>query len=48
MTLIWLNALAGPTHAMLEGLAPPKMLRALRAQLVMLSEAYLQRIAVAA
>ncbi len=34
--------------AMLEGRAPPKMLRALRAQLVMLSDAYLERVAVAA
>ncbi|MFM0668163.1 TetR/AcrR family transcriptional regulator [Paraburkholderia sediminicola] len=48
VTFIWLNALVGPTRAMLEGRAPPKMLRALRAQLVMLSEAYLKRIAVAA
>ncbi|MFM0226758.1 hypothetical protein [Paraburkholderia dipogonis] len=41
VTFIWLNALVGPTPAMLEGRAPSKMLRALRAQLVMLSEAYL-------
>jgi hypothetical protein len=33
---------------MLEGRAPPKTLRALRAQRVLLSDAYLTRVAVAA
>jgi AcrR family transcriptional regulator len=36
-------AMAGPTRAMLEGGAPPKMLRALRGQLESLCLGYLQR-----
>ncbi|MGF6933689.1 hypothetical protein OKW41_002828 [Paraburkholderia sp. UCT70] len=48
LAFIWLNALVGPTRAMLEGRAPPEKLRALRAQLLLLSNAYLQRVAVAA
>jgi AcrR family transcriptional regulator len=47
VTFMWLSALVGPTRAMLEDRAPPKMLRALREQLVMLSDAYLKRMRVA-
>ena len=36
-------AMAGPTRAMLEGSAPPKMLRALRGQLESLCLGYFQR-----
>ncbi|MGA9918480.1 hypothetical protein [Paraburkholderia sp.] len=38
----------GPTCATLQGRPPSKTLRALRAQQVLLSDAYLQRVAVAA
>ncbi|WP_146144166.1 hypothetical protein [Paraburkholderia sp. BL25I1N1] len=38
ITFIWLTALIGPARAMLEDRVP-EMLRALRAQLVMLGEA---------
>ncbi|MFZ3128305.1 MAG: TetR/AcrR family transcriptional regulator, partial [Rhodoferax sp.] len=36
-------AMAGPTRAMVEGGAPPRMLRALRGQLESLCLSYLQR-----
>ncbi|MGF6774344.1 AcrR family transcriptional regulator [Paraburkholderia sp. GAS199] len=48
VAFMWLSAMVGPTRAILEGRAPPKMLRALRAQLVLLSDAYLKCVAVAA
>lgn len=39
---IWFTAMVGATRAMLEGGAPPKMLKALRDQLVTLGLSYLQ------
>jgi hypothetical protein len=48
VVLMWLNALVRPTRALLEGRASPKKLRALRAQLLLLNNAFLQRVAVAA
>jgi hypothetical protein len=48
VALIWLNALVGPTRAQLEGRASPKKLRALRTQLLLLNNAYLPGVAVAA
>lgn len=39
---IWFTAMVGSTRAMLEGGAPPKMLRTLRAQMVALGLSYLQ------
>ena len=41
-----MSAMVGPTRAVLEGRAPPKMLQALRMQLVTLCDAYLSRLAI--
>jgi phage-related baseplate assembly protein len=43
VTFIFSAAMVGPTRAMLEGRAPPKMLRALRGQLESLCLGYLER-----
>ena len=48
VALIWLNALVGPARALLKSRASPKKLRAFRAQLLLLNNAYLQSVAVAA
>lgn len=40
------SAIVGPTRAVLEGRAPPKMVRALREQLITLCGAYLERVAI--
>jgi hypothetical protein len=48
VALMCLNALVGPTRALLEGRASPKKLRAFRAQLLLLNNAYLPSVAVAA
>jgi hypothetical protein len=37
--------MVGATRAVLEGRAPPKMLRVLREQLITLCDAYLKRVA---
>ena len=42
-TFMFSSAMVGPARAMLEGGAPPKMLRALRGQLESLCLAYLER-----
>ena len=42
-TFMFSTAMVGPTRAMLEGRAPPRMLRALRGQLESLCLAYLER-----
>ncbi len=46
VTFMFLSAMVGPTRSVLEGGAPPKML--LREQLVILCDAYLNRIAIPA
>jgi hypothetical protein len=48
VALMCLNALVGPTRALLEGRASPKKLRAFRAQLLLLNNAYRPSVAVAA
>lgn len=45
VTFMFLSAMTGPIRSVLEGRASPKMLRALREQLVTLCDAYLTRVA---
>jgi hypothetical protein len=42
MTSIWLETIVGPARAVLKSRASPKKLRALRAQLLLLNNAFLQ------